>query len=548
MDIKFNNSTIEGFFDASKKSYRIPMYQRAYSWKKLHWETFFNDLKEQANSDNPYFFGNILLEEIEEDKKYEIIDGQQRITTLMIFISATLNVLKKEENKKELKKTYLIDGSNQKLTPVDYDSVFYEQYIINNIEQPITTPSQKRMKDAKEFFEKKLKDILSDEERKKILEKLEKSKITHIILKGKKEAALMFELQNNRGADLTDMEKMKSYFMYQIYIHSEDKEIKNILDNISKVFHEIYGILNDIKDIDEDRILLYHNYAYTEKGFGYRNLVEHLFGEYNKNENKVKWIEEYINDLNRTFQNIKKFQDSENKYKKKLVDKELNCPAYVYPFIIKGYKYFGDDEKKLEKLFQTLEILTFRDLLTSRKARIQDNFNDVLKNFKGDVEELKEDIKNISDKKWYWRDEHVKNTLYGWMYRNKVLNYIFKEYEKEDNEYPVDFEDEEIEHISPQTENGEIASGYDEYDDEFKNEYLHCIGNLLLLTKRHNVSIGNKPFEEKLASFKHGKLQQEIENFAKKEGDNDVWKKESIKDRRDKIVKFAIDRWSYDKI
>lgn len=72
----------------SQKSFIIPVYQRAYSWEKEHWEAFLNDLKEQIEGGNNYFYGNILLEIIKKGIKYEIIDGQQRITTLTIFCRA----------------------------------------------------------------------------------------------------------------------------------------------------------------------------------------------------------------------------------------------------------------------------------------------------------------------------------------------------------------------------------------------------------------------------------------------------------------------------
>ena len=83
--MKFNTQTILGFFDSSQKSYIIPVYQRAYSWDRDQWKALLDDLKEQTQGGNDYFFGNVLLETIIEDKEYEIIDGQQRLTTLTIL-------------------------------------------------------------------------------------------------------------------------------------------------------------------------------------------------------------------------------------------------------------------------------------------------------------------------------------------------------------------------------------------------------------------------------------------------------------------------------
>ena len=83
--MRFIPNTILGLFDSSQKSYEVPVYQRAYSWEEPNWKTFLDDLLEQIQGHNNYFFGNLLLEVISKNRKYEIIDGQQRITTLSIL-------------------------------------------------------------------------------------------------------------------------------------------------------------------------------------------------------------------------------------------------------------------------------------------------------------------------------------------------------------------------------------------------------------------------------------------------------------------------------
>ncbi|MCJ1982336.1 DUF262 domain-containing protein, partial [Lactococcus piscium] len=67
----------------SPNIYSIPIYQRNYSWKEDQIETLFNDIKEE---DLGYYVGNLLI--TAEDKSMNIIDGQQRITTLLLFLLA----------------------------------------------------------------------------------------------------------------------------------------------------------------------------------------------------------------------------------------------------------------------------------------------------------------------------------------------------------------------------------------------------------------------------------------------------------------------------
>jgi len=565
--MQFIPNTILGLFDSSQKSYEIPVYQRAYSWEKQNWKTFLDDLLEQIQGDNNYFFGNLLLEVISKNRKYEIIDGQQRITTLTIFMRAMLNVLQSRGNDPELidfnfeekVSIYLKNGGNIKLRPVEYDRACFDTLIVDNKNTfSISTPSQKRIKTAKEYFEKELGsfDTVKILE---ILEKTENTELTIIELEGKKDSALMFELENNRGKELTNMEKIKSYFMYQMYVYSNPDEIETNIEGISNIFKLIYLIINDLKSINEDSILIYHNNAYV-KGFAYRTLDD-VKDAFKKSDNKIEWIKSYIQELHTTFSNIKKFEISKDLFAKRL--NELGTPAFIYPFIIKGYKHFPDNDIKLKTLFNLLEIVTFRARLINSRANIQERLNAILLSFSGDLVDLLDKIKNKLNESWYWGDANTENYLNGSMYGNNVLNYVLWRYENsiQNKGYSIrkfSIENEQIEHISPQNPtNGEpIETGYEvddnnQYSDDFISNKLNCIGNLMLISGSHNASIGNKPFNKKLLTYKSNPLlnqQAEIVAFAKDEDDQSVWKSKSIDERHIKIVEFSINNWSFDSI
>lgn len=563
----FYRKTTLGLFDSSQKSFEIPVYQRAYSWEKEQWQTFLNDLLEQIEGENNYFYGNILLETVKKDVKYEIIDGQQRLTTLTIFIRSMINALKKREKEIELadfdfqtKETiFLKNGGNIKLRPVEYDRACYDSLIIDNQKKFETnTPSQERIKEAKNFFitelEKLSTDILL-----RVLTKIETTDLTIIELEGKKDSALMFELENNRGKDLTNMEKIKSYFMYQMYVYSDPEETESNIENVSNIFKLIYLIINDYKKLNEDSVLIYHNNAYI-KGYNYRTL-EDVKEVFKKSKDKIDWIKKYISELHTSFSNMKKFENSDNFYAKKL--SKISAPAFIYPFVIKGYKHFGDNKDKLNTLFNLLEILTFRAKLINSRANIQERLNSLLLNFKGDLVKLKKEIKYKLNESWYWSDTNTKNYVSGGMYDNKVLNYLLWEYENsiQNKGYSIknfSLENEQIEHISPQTPtNGEpISTGYDvdennEYSEDFVSKHLNSLGNLMLISGSHNASIGNKAFKEKLNSYKANPLlnqQAEIKDFMTVENESNFWKTESIENRHKKLVEFAIKNWSFDKV
>lgn len=563
----FYRKTTLGLFDSSQKSFEIPVYQRAYSWEKDQWQTFLNDLLEQIEGENNYFYGNVLLETVKKDVKYEIIDGQQRLTTLTIFIRSMMNVLKKRTNKEELKEfdfqtkesIFLKNGGNIKLRPVEYDRACFDSLIIDNQKKFETnTPSQERIRDAKNYFTTEL-DKFSTSVLLRVLEKIESTDLTIIELEGKKDSALMFELENNRGKDLTNMEKIKSYFMYQMYVYSDPEETESNIENVSNIFKLIYLIINDFKRLNEDSVLIYHNNAYI-KGYNYRTL-EDVKEVFKKSENKIDWIKKYISELHTSFSNMKKFEKSTDFYARKL--SKISAPAFVYPFVIKGYKYFGDDDAKLNTLFNILEVLTFRARLINSRANIQERLNALLLNFKGDLIKIKSDIKKKLNESWYWSDTNTKNYLNGGMYGNKVLNYLLWEYEDsiQNKGYSIknfSLENEQIEHISPQTPTDDepISTGYDvnednEYSEDFISKQLNSLGNLMLISGSHNASIGNKAFNNKLNSYKANPLlnqQAEIKDFVTIENDSVFWKTESIEKRHKKLVDFAIGKWSFDNV
>ena len=565
--MQFIPNTVLGLFDSSQKSYEIPVYQRAYSWEKQNWKTFLDDLLEQVQGHNNYFFGNLLLEVISKNKKYEVIDGQQRITTLTIFMRSMLNVLKNRINDPVLsnfdyvgkESIYFKNSGNIKLRPVEYDRACFDALIIDNKNNfSVGTPSQKRIKSAKEYFEKEL-DKIDSLKLLEILDKTENTGLTIIELEGKKDSALMFELENNRGKELTNMEKIKSYFMYQMYVYSTPKEVEVNIESISNIFKLIYLIINDLKKINEDSILIYHNNAYI-KGFAYRTLDD-VKDAFKSSDNKIEWIKSYVEELHTTFSNVKKFEVSNDLFALRL--NQLGTPAFIYPFIIKGYKYFVEDETKLNQLFNVLEVITFRARLINSRANIQERLNLILLSFNGDLPDLLENVHNKLNESWYWGDSNTKNYLNGSMYGNNVLNYMLWRYENyiQNKGYSIrtfSIENEQIEHISPQNPtNGEpIETGYEvdannQYSDEFTAQKLNSMGNLMLISGSHNASIGNKPFSEKLATYKTNprlNQQAEIIKFAKTENDLPIWKSESIDERQAKLLIFAIENWSFDRI
>ncbi|WP_199770354.1 GmrSD restriction endonuclease domain-containing protein [Aeromonas sp. ASNIH3] len=91
----------------------------------------------------------------------------------------------------------------------------------------------------------------------------------------------------------------------------------------------------------------------------------------------------------------------------------------------------------------------------------------------------------------------------------------------------------ELEHIAPTTEPENNPHGYDNYDEEFRNQSLNCLGNYLLLSKSHNCAVGNIPLAKKLETYNQNEQQREIKGLVPNNG---IWSREIIQMRKDKII------------
>ena len=123
---------------------RVPNYQRAYSWDKdKQVRQFLIDLDDyiDSGSTTPYYFGHFLFEQKSEDL-YNIIDGQQRLTTIEIFLSSVFKRLasirslieddkKIIEDDKEIKEDVIKRNSKYRFSTVEYDNPFFKDYVID---------------------------------------------------------------------------------------------------------------------------------------------------------------------------------------------------------------------------------------------------------------------------------------------------------------------------------------------------------------------------------------------------------------------------------
>jgi uncharacterized protein with ParB-like and HNH nuclease domain len=593
---------IENFL-GSDILFNIPKYQRSYAWEKSQLSDFFDDIYYIEKSKD-YFLGTILLEfsHFENIKLkrlerkfevYDVIDGQQRLTTIFIFIKSAIDIIQKkldaisdmeekseiEERIKEWNKKILPAKEIVRLSLFGEDKEFFKNYVVKN-QVPTTplTPSQRRLKFAKDYFDKRFDNLdyigLLD-----LVEKLLNSKIVLYSVKNTGDAMLMFETINDRGKPLSNLEKTKSFLMYLTYISSEEKvdnkEIEEFLSGINYKFGEIYKYIENInqiyKDIKEDDIQRYHwAIAYEKeykKVYKYMEDLKIYFRNFILDENKKSQIENEVEKYVKTLKDS--FLAFEEIFVKRISDFSklqniilLGRVANFYPLLIASWLKRKNDEE-FKGLLDYIEKFVFRVFLIGNK-RSDAGINALYKlafevfNNKKSVLEAKEEIKKLT--LFYVGNDELRRKLKSINFYNehssKDIKYIFYNYEvylrkkvKENIELSIKDvlgKNYSIEHILAQNLKEEDRPEELKDEEAFK-EYVNKLGNLVLCSSSWNSSMGNKPFKYKSRCENDNDkcYENSLLRCQKELAKYDKFSKNEIEERENKLINWIMDEWSF---
>ena len=204
---------IDNIFNG-KTFFSIPDYQRSYAWEEKQLDDFFEDYMNNYNSQE-YYYGTILLQMTKKDKKEfcDIVDGQQRFTTLIIFMRCLISRLSSMnyDETNMLYKHFIKNGDLYILTLQADDNDFFSTVILDGKKASKTkTPAQNRLLYAKNYFENKIKSC-SDEQIEELLDRVCSTNVLIYLIQDSIEAAMIFETTNDRGKSLTNLEKTKSF-------------------------------------------------------------------------------------------------------------------------------------------------------------------------------------------------------------------------------------------------------------------------------------------------------------------------------------------------
>lgn len=358
----------------------------------------------------------------------------------------------------------------------------------------------------------------------------------------------MFIFQNSRGKRPSNLEIVKAQFMHQVHLHGSDKdEVESLIEEIKGRFEKIYKSISSIEyRINEDDVLLYTLRVYFNSLWETNSLDK--INKMLAIENPLDFIKSFSRSLSTSFEHLSQFfgkHERECFGIHSLIS--LGGIAVALPFVIKAYRY-GLPLDEIGKLCSSLESLVLRHRLIGTRADITSRINDVFEKFTENNKDISPIIERIkwmkgtTDWWWaYWNNERLNESLQGGI-NHSVGKYLLWKYETHLEQqgkagYSQTRFDRiispELEHIAPTTEPESKPHGYDHYDEEFRNQFLNCLGNYLLLSKSHNCAVGNIPLTKKLETYTHNEQQREVKGLVP---DNGIWSREIIQKRKDKII------------
>ncbi len=607
----------------AKRIFRVPDYQRGYAWDvDPHCEELFEDIR-LLSLNKEHYTGTLVLHKVKNSngetakemdaagtyyEVHDIVDGQQRLATIFILLDAirrkALEVPNLVKFAEGIKDYYLFrEDQNQmplyKLTLNSDCNEFFKHNIFAETPGPAAPRlvSHERLLAAKNYFWKKLEEIREGYDistfgnflrdlHHKITQKL---KVTLYEVSNDADVGVIFEVMNDRGKKLTELEKVKNFLLYlTTKLNLQGSPGNELARGINSTWTNIFeGLMSTGSNsgADEDQLLRAHWFmmydADRKKWDGSKTIKFkfHLKNYIDNHENLLQSLTEYTRTLNdaaiaycdiicprRTgaFAII-----GDNSSKRQIITLSnkflrIKTLAPFLPLLIATRLKYPDDKYKYLTILSLCELFAFRvyRLIGKRTdAGQQSLFTLANRLYSGKIpynkliDCLKWLINKFSPNEEWLKEfqlDNIKNDWYNW----KGLKYFLYEYEEylaknHDLQLPWDVLErksleESIEHILPQTPND--AYWNRRFNDAAQKKYLHDIGNLSLTVD--NSSYKNKKFPDKKGKPGQNKpcysnANLFMERYLAKFKD---WTSSSIRTRRKEIIDWALKRWEIELI
>lgn len=582
--------------------YTIPKYQREYTWGGREWELLFNDV---VTNDNGYFLGSIICVDISAsslgDTTLEVIDGQQRLTSLSILLATLCKRI--DDHKDELddyrkndlfnlKKELVLRKGGQfcaRVTPqiqnynqADYFSLLCDLNLLQNYERKSYAPRRKIYR-AHYHFDKFITQYLEEQSDEKALEynevevlfdlvdKINSAIIVSIEVETHKDAYMLFESLNNRGVPLSAIDLLKN-----LLISTSDRDGKS-----DECYEQWKSILNYLGDdyASQERFFRYYYDAYREElnaGYPVSGKQKYYLGYVATRSNLLDIYENLIKKDYQGF--LDKIQKKARIYaviinnnqedpiypalKESLLNLERiqGAPSYILLLYLLSEKdalgllssHFRDLIDYLTSFFVRRNLTDYPS--TRNLAKIFMDAIDIAKKNTGEgiVSAIKEFLKESSS-----ADSEFERRLRGNVYTDNpdATRFLLCFYENtfKTNEIYTDLWTRDnsnkykwtIEHIFPEGDNipqdwvDMIAGGDRTLAQDYLSKYTHTLGNLTITG--YNSNLSNLSFQKKKDRKNNSGLNIGYRNGLRLNEDvvnKDKWTIDDITTRTDSLVNF----------
>lgn len=541
---------LQAMLSNTQEAYKVPLYQRPYTWGENEWEDLFEDIMELEN-DKVHFLGAIVVVPEGQHRLgvnyFQIVDGQQRIATLLIWISA-IRDLAKEKGDEGLSSRltnqflYVTDVATgervPKLTLGKLDNEAFQKVLAGKLME-----DKSLIFKCYKYFKKKTKDVNLWQ---KLLNNIS---IVHINAFDHFNAFKLFETLNDRGLELSAADLIKNFVLMKV------SSCENIFDSTIEEWNEMYEKVRNYEPVKFIRRYILS----TWKGkISQKKLYEGVSSELK--DKKPEDIHEFVKNLNSSATVYKKILECSLPYpslNKKLTELHMVEVAPSFPLLLKVIPYLENKEISEQDVFEIMEMIeTFHirwGICGQSTSRLDQIYNEIcieLQNkkpmeFKDAISSrLSQEVKNNVDDKSF-KDKFSSRNFKATETRTK---YILWKLSKPTGETSLNIKEIQVEHIMPKT----LSSAWIDYlkkktskeKDEIlalHKENLDKIGNLTIIKGEWNISMSNRLFDEKKKDYEKSEFQitKDLINYEK-------WTFEEIENRTKDMVNKALEEiWQW---
>ncbi|WQY15940.1 DUF262 domain-containing protein [Helicobacter pylori] len=510
--MKATQSTINDFFALTSTIFSIPVYQRNYTWEEENCKKLLQDIVSISQNKKTHFMGSItyILHHIDDEKslkqlqKFVIIDGQQRITTIMLLLKAIETKIPNEEIKKEIDGLLNLSGQRLRLKPIKSDKEAFD-LVMQNRSHEIQGVSH--IKDNYKFFTKELENYISKGYRiEEIYGAFLRLKIVAIGLElGEDDPQVVFESINATGVQLKGLDLIRNYLMM-----GENSDNQNRLYNTYWVPLEDWLGEKGLNDFIKTYLRIYFEDRLKE---GEREVYYALKDHHRDNfSDNIQGLMSDMREYGRIYQI---FLDRDHYFlhrgdPQQLANLRLRIKDLVKikfgvakPFVLRCARDFEESKLDYENFHEILQILISYFVRRSVCGELTAALNKVLYSLYRQLENVSADaLKRYLGKSVgqmaFPNDDKIKaaflvRNAYA---ANQVCKFILLEIEKLSNAEPPKEENLEVEHFYPKTPTQEWRDRVGDYFT-FEQDYLNNFGNLTL--SGQNQKLSNKSYEAKIA-------------------------------------------------